>query len=448
MSPGDADRLFGTRLGARGRAAHEVESRRPGEASQAERDEPPAAETRARLDTRMLVIGCSRLAHVRMVPSELPVAPGNVPHMAKPVSLTPAGLAKRRRAASGLGGIGGGPEHVVGHLGMMQAQDWLGARWAIGVRQPSTGAGEVLSALDERRFVRGYPARTTVHWVRPGDLRWMLVATAERMSRSGAGQRSARGLTDARLDAAESIAREALSGTALGRAEFAKALAAGGIDPAEVYHYIVWLAVRGVVVWGPAAPPQQALVLLDEWAPATEPLPDRAESIRRWTVCYLRGHGPATAEDVAWWTGLTLGDARLGIEAARDDLVEYDVQGEPMWALAAEHPPAPPVSLLPPFDESVLSYRDRSRHLAEEHIEHVFPGSNGMFAATVVVHGRIAGVWRRTLKPATKQRAASVEVEVRLFAAQPASVLAAVERAAAGYARFLGREMRYQLAPG
>jgi hypothetical protein len=53
---------------------------------------------------------------------------------------------------------------------------------------------------------------------------------------------------------------------------------------------------------------------------------------------------------------------------------------------------------LPGFDEYLLGYKDRSAVLDAAHAEKICPGDNGMFAATIVIDGRVVGTWKRAFK--------------------------------------------------
>src|SRR5512144_358061 len=66
------------------------------------------------------------------------------------------------------------PSEVVAWLGAVQAQDYLGALWAVGLR--TSGATEQLveQALADKTIVRTWPMRGTLHFVAPADVRWML----------------------------------------------------------------------------------------------------------------------------------------------------------------------------------------------------------------------------------------------------------------------------------
>src|ERR1700730_4922598 len=90
------------------------------------------------------------------------------------------------------------PHQVVSWFGAVQAQDYLGALWAVGLRMRSAVEGDVERALAERAIVRSWPLRGTLRFVAPGDLKWMLELLAPRVS----ARNAARLKRDFELDAA------------------------------------------------------------------------------------------------------------------------------------------------------------------------------------------------------------------------------------------------------
>ena len=136
--------------------------------------------------------------------------------------------------------------------------------------------------------------------------------------------------------------------------------------------------------------------------------------------------------------GLTIADARQAVRLAGDAVGEVSVAGEP-YLVTEGGPPPPPASetvrLLPGFDELLLGYGDRSASLAPGDVPRVVPARNGLFLATVVVDGRVVGTWRRTL------RADRVELAVEPFAPLGARRRSRLQRAAADYAAYLGRDL-------
>jgi hypothetical protein len=66
------------------------------------------------------------------------------------------------------------PADVVAWLGAVQAQDYLGALWAVGLRTRNAIEKDVEKALADKTIVRTWPMRRTLHFVAAADVRWML----------------------------------------------------------------------------------------------------------------------------------------------------------------------------------------------------------------------------------------------------------------------------------
>jgi len=107
-------------------------------------------------------------------------------------------IARRRMASQLLVAPADTAEQVVGHLGAVQAQDYLGALWAIGARMTATTEADVEAAIAQRRFVRTWPMRGTLHFVLAADAKWMTALLAPRMTKRAAGRLRELGL-DAKL---------------------------------------------------------------------------------------------------------------------------------------------------------------------------------------------------------------------------------------------------------
>jgi hypothetical protein len=295
-----------------------------------------------------------------------------------------------------------GAADVVSRLLAIQAQDFGQGLWAVGVRSPGITRADVLSALSTGEVIRSWPMRGTLFFVLPGDLRWILALTAERTLASARTRYRQFELDESTLSHARDVALSTLEGqTEVGRKEFMAALERAGIPTSNQrgYHIIWHLAHTGVLCWGPSYGTQQALVLLDEWVPAGGGL-DRDEALREFAVRYFAGHGPATLNDFAWWSKLTVSDARAGLQLARDELTELDYEDTSYWVSSRTvDEPLPGekdvVHALPGFDEYLLGYQERVHLLAPEHAQRVIPGKNGIFKPIMVADGRVAGTWRR-----------------------------------------------------
>jgi hypothetical protein len=354
-------------------------------------------------------------------------------------------------ASAGAGAPGGtSPADVVARLTAMQAQDYLGALWSIGLRcSPETTEAAVEAAIAHRLIIRTWPMRGTLHFVAPQDVRWMLALLAPRVIARSAGRYAQLGLTDGDFARSRELLAEALAGgTALTRADAIARLESGGIDTAgqRGYHILGRLAQEGLLCLGPMRGRQQTFVLLDEWVPPTGDATalSRDDALGRLAARYFDAHGPATLADFAWWAGITKADARTDIGAASPAPETVTIGGAEYWltrnasagtALGPE-PSAPTVRLLPGFDEFMLGYTDRSLQLGEHRDTYGSAVSaNGAFSSTIVVDGRIVGTWKRVLKPGR------VEISTRPFRELSGPERRGLAEAAERYGRFLGREV-------
>jgi hypothetical protein len=195
--------------------------------------------------------------------------------------------------------------------------------------------------------------------------------------------------------------RAALSGgKRLSRPEMLSVVENAGIpmNGQRGYHVLWYTAQSGVIYVGPMRDKQQTFGLLDELVPDSRDLP-RDEALAELARRYFSSHGPATVHDFAWWTGLTVTDARRGLEAAKAGLVSDTFEACEVWMKEGACPAAPDdVYLLPGFDEYLLGYKDRSAVLAPEHAQNVVPGNNGMFLPMIVAAGQVVGTWKRAIK--------------------------------------------------
>ncbi|PKQ27285.1 MAG: winged helix DNA-binding domain-containing protein [Actinobacteria bacterium HGW-Actinobacteria-4] len=299
---------------------------------------------------------------------------------------------------------------IVDWFGAMQAQDVASGHWSLGVRMPGSTEAEVLAALERKEALRTWPMRGTVHLVPARDAAWMVRILGARPLADGVKRRAYLGLEEAEALRAVDVLRGALEGgNRLTRAECVEALNAAGVATAsQLAYHLLWFASQlGVTAIAPHVGKEQTFVLLDDWVPDPH-TPERDEALGWIALRYFRSHGPASVKDFARWTALTMADARAGIAVAGAALALVETEAGPMLASAevlGEELGAAAAGLdgelwtLPGFDEYLLGYGDRSLFVTPEQMEAVIPGKNGVFQATIVQDGRVAGIWKRTLKP-------------------------------------------------
>ncbi|MFF3038243.1 winged helix DNA-binding domain-containing protein [Arthrobacter citreus] len=351
-----------------------------------------------------------------------------------------AELLRRRAFSHGLGtqALPGGPAAAVSRLFALQGQDLPGVLWSIGVRTGAT-QDQVRAAFNDATLVRTWPFRGTLHVLAAEDVHWLLSLTAERTLRSAARRRAELDLDERTVERTREVAEGALAGRrALGRKELLARFESAGISTSgqRGYHLLWHLSISGTTVLGPFDGAEQQIVLLDDWVARRRGLDGDAalaEVVRR----YLRGRSPATTADLAWWTKLPVTAIRRGLAACGAELEEVEYDGAAHWQLmpppkGADSARIQTAVLLPGFDEYLLGYTDRSAALASEHAPLTVPGKNGVFKPTLVLRGRVAGVWSR------KTTRTSTEVTVLPFSPISSRDWNAVERAACDYGRFLG----------
>lgn len=142
---------------------------------------------------------------------------------------------------------------------------------------------------------------------------------------------------------------------------------------------------------------------LSQWFPYVDLQAVAPEEARSWLARrYLEAFGPATFEDVRWWTGWTVGQTREALAALEPALVKANLEGvdDPYLMLSddlrrlREFNPGPAHSafFLPALDPLIMGYRDRRRVLPPEHQDKIIDRA-GNAVASVWLNGRVVGAW-------------------------------------------------------
>jgi hypothetical protein len=329
------------------------------------------------------------------------------------------------------------PGEVVSWLGAVQAEDYAGAKWAVGQRMAAATDARLDDALDTGEILRTHILRPTWHFVTPADIRWIQALTAPRVHQLNRSM-----YRKLELDA-DTLARTAslitgmlAGGNHLTREEIGTRLAGHGIAArGQRLAYIVMHAeLEALICSGPRKGKRHSYALVDERA-VPMPALHRDEAVARLTWRFFTSHGPASAYDFAWWAGLTVGDARRGAATATG-LESVEFNGTTWWAgpdAETSTIPRPCLHLLPNYDEffsrdtrrSPYPDRERERKGAEA-------AAGRLLVHHVVIDGAWRGGWRRHLG------ASSVTVELDPSDAYTAGERDAITTATARYGRFLG----------
>jgi hypothetical protein len=330
------------------------------------------------------------------------------------------------------------PVEVVRWFGAIQSQDLPASLYAIGLRMNHATETLVERALADGSIVRSWPMRRTIHCMASEDVRWMIRILAPRgMARMKTHHR-AMAITDGDLARAGKVLESALARrTQLTRAELYERLNAEGVAthtpdvPNRGLHLLVHWAQAGLICLAARRAKQPTFAMLDDWTPRGRDL-SGDDALGELATIYFRAHSPATVTDFSWWSGLTMGEARRAVHLAGDFLRPTTVDGVEYWlmrqATAASHGPLP-LLLLPPFDEYTVAYADRN--IAAD--PSLLPSISHGLAPNILVNGRIAGTWKRTLLALC-----SVTVTPSLLHILNSKEQAGLARATKRYADFLG----------
>jgi hypothetical protein len=370
------------------------------------------------------------------------------------------------------------PESLVAWMGCIQAQDFAGAKWAVGSRlqqgtegnnpdgsspgggnpgggrtddgkpEPASvggtrakpgddkthagksesadsggtgakpdGAGRhwtdaaVQQAFNEGRILRTHILRPTWHFVAPADIHWMLALTAPRIAAFCAGMHRQLELDQPTFKKSQATLQKALAGgRQLTRKELLPIFRQAKIrtDELRLAHLLMQAELDGVICSGAMSGKQFTYALMEERAPEGKRLHPE-EAVGELALRYFKSRGPATLADFAWWAGLTVTDAKKGVEAHRSQFIQEEVEEQRYWihsasplpagrlsqsSPAASSPPATGIRVLPAFDEYTVAYKDRDLVLSPKH---ALRCGNGIFKPILLNEGRIAGTWQRTI---------------------------------------------------
>ena len=164
---------------------------------------------------------------------------------------------------------------VVAWLGALQAQDYGGTLWAIGLRMTSATEQGIEQAIAERTIVRTWPMRGTLHFVAANDVRWMLALLAPRVIAGSVGRSRQLELDEATFARSKEVFAHALQGgQQLTRDEMLQTLEQAGIATTgqRGYHLLVQSAQAGLICFGSRRGKQPTFALLDDWIPQMKPL--------------------------------------------------------------------------------------------------------------------------------------------------------------------------------
>lgn len=292
----------------------------------------------------------------------------------------------------------------------IQAQVMSSAELACWTRTASVSRDAVHSALwKDRTLVRTSCMRQTLHLLPAADFSIYIIAL--RRSRMAALLRGmARfGMTVKDLDGLNAMVVDALSSGPMSQRDLAQAIKLKANPRVVAWAERFWSVVRPAVVEGLVCyAPDQAesgakrgnavFVRTDQWLPKQKKI-DELEAQRFLLRGFLRAYGPATVQDFAFWSGISVKESRDIWNSLADEITEVSIEGEKRAILnhdlevfAGNSLPQDVVRLLPGFDPFLLAHAEKGHMVQDEHYKLVYR-NQGWISPVVLVNGRIAGTW-------------------------------------------------------
>jgi hypothetical protein len=331
------------------------------------------------------------------------------------------------------------PLDIVRHLLAVQAQDYIGAKWGVGLRIKGATDAAVDRAVNAATIVRTHVLRPTWHFVAAEDIRWLLAITGPRVIALNAWVSRKLGLDARKLTKAlRAMARTLEGGAFRTRDELRDAMVAAGVAVPSGLHlayYVMHAEQVALICNGPRRGKQFTYALMDERVPAT-PAIDDDEALGRLAARFVRGHGPASTRDLARWASLPQATAKRAVEIAGAELVTRTFDGTKLLVTPDARRPvrgALGAQLLCIYDEYFAGFKDRAAIITPAD-ERAISSRGAAVREGFLIDGRVRGTWAREFD------AKSVSIALRPFGRISATERSALRRAVEPYARFFGVE--------
>ncbi len=288
------------------------------------------------------------------------------------------------------------PVTVARRIGGLHAQVASSARAAAELR--CTRAPDLDRALyEDRTLVRTWAARGTLHLLPAADLPLWVAAMSTRSRETTGSWLKYHGVTAEQMRDIIAAVPDVLGGTPMTREELADGIIAatrhGDLRAPLTQGFgaiLKPLAFRGLLCSGPPRGRHVTFVAPQAWLGPFRP-PPVEEAIDALALAYLGAYGPADAAEFARWFDLRPALAKKSFARLAPKLTEVPGYGFRPAGLP-EPEPAETVLLLPAFDPYVVG-STRQLDRVSTGPKSAVSRPQGWISPTLVVDGRIEGVW-------------------------------------------------------
>jgi hypothetical protein len=296
------------------------------------------------------------------------------------------------------------PDEVVAHFGAMQAQDYsMGGRFT----QKSSNRSAIENLISSGEIIRTHILRPTWHLVHQKDIRWMMELSAPNVKKATQYVDKKEGLTgELFFKAWKIIEQKFREFDNLTKKDIMSYLSEQHITVGNLLatQIIIRAELEMLLCNGEK---KGTYALFEKRVPITLKI-SKSEAITKLTRLYFKSRGPATLKDFAWWSGLSMGDAKIGI-AELDKRLEYFTFNDlRYYYFESENnlPEKTTFALLPCYDEYTVGYSEGRDIVLPNDLGNSKIG-NGIFKPIILSENEIVGIWKKSKK--------SPFVEIQIF---------------------------------
>jgi uncharacterized protein YcaQ len=304
----------------------------------------------------------------------------------------------------------------------VQAQIMSAAQLQLWARNHAITPTVVNDALwKNRSLVKTSLMRQTLHFVPADEFPLYIAAHKNARAKAVLSIMARCKITREEADALSALILEELKTGPAPRAAITAAVRPKVSKRLRVWMDKVWSIVRlpvieGLVCYGPGEGNQATFIRTEHWLPARSRVDgakvDAVQAQKELFRKYLRAYGPATLQDFAHWSLISMAEVRALRPLLDSEIAEHNgllLLREDLKILQATSPEMNSVHLLPYFDVYLLAHRFKEHFLKPQFYKRVYR-NQGWISPVVLINGEIAGVW------SYKLLRKALEIEIELFA--------------------------------
>lgn len=290
---------------------------------------------------------------------------------------------------------------IIQKLWCIQSQDTKQASRVIADRTSGIIYNDFIQAIKNKEIIRTRSMRGTLHYVDPRYVYIFLEQCASKTLSGFKKRREFLWISEEQAKQALNLIVESLKNhKILTRSQIKQLLIDNNLHKEwqRVYHLTCYAGTLWIICFGPPVDKEDTFVLLSERFPQTQKY-TKEDSLTIIVYIYFSWHGPATIEDLCWWTWLSKTEAKVWLQQLWKKLQTIEYQWKIYYHTVDNHNLLNKnwIKLLWGFDEYFLWYKDRSIVADIAHYDKMF-SKNGIFSPLIIKDGKVIWIRKREFK--------------------------------------------------